>query len=477
MHCYLLSSYQLFACLVSNRICYVKANANDQLSLTREVNKDVVFMFTTNTSTNITEAVWGIRDGDTSNFKLVLIAVDRFSEQIRYNAGYDGRVSFVGDLSKGQAWFKITNLNINDTNQYTARIILQGTSSYKFSVIRLNVIQPVSPVTTRPLQTSTRELTTAASSSQTSPRPTSEMPQMSNRSITIKVMKKVYGNSSDANSHAFKTFSEKFLFEINSVYKNIHTFEKAKITRPSENIIPVTFVVFFKNMIKPDEICGPLKDAVKDNRLGSLKIVPGSLECSSEPSRSFPKNQSSSVCTCTSIIAACTTIIIFLILVVVVLLFYIWRGRSNAEKGAESRGSSSVKDKDLESYENVHQMEDTSQRTTTKTAQASNEKEIYETIKENRNKDTAAIKANVKPTRGPSVGAQGDVPPLPQHYQDLQIKAIYPTPAYEPLKQRGFGNKKEVDSEDPKTYEHLQQSASGREYQSLKSYKDAESKV
>ncbi|XP_031552656.1 uncharacterized protein LOC116289860 [Actinia tenebrosa] len=449
--------------------------------LTREVGQDVVFMIN---STVMSEATWGVRDGDTNadlNPRLyrVFNPGGAFPDTKINSTTYAGRVSFVGELTKGQAWFKITNLNINDTNQYMARVILQGESSYRFSsATRLNVIQTVVPATTIPLQTSTKGLSTTASSSKTSLRPTTQVPQISNRSISIKIVKKMSGNVSDANSDAFKTFSEIFVSEINIIYRNIDNFEEANVTSLSDNIIPVKFVVFFKNTIKPDEICAPLKDAVKDNRLGRFKIVPGSLECSNEPSTNFPKNQSSSACTCTSIIAACTTIIIFLILVVVVLLFYIWRGRSHAEKGAESRRSSSVKDKDLESYENVHQMEDTSQRTTTKTARASNEKEIYETIKENRNKDTAAIKANVKPTPGPSVGVQGDVPPLPQHYQDLQIKATHSTPLYEPLKQRGeFGSKGELAPEDPKTYEHLQQSASGREYQSLKRYKDSESKV
>ncbi|XP_031564764.1 uncharacterized protein LOC116300126 isoform X3 [Actinia tenebrosa] len=445
--------------------------------LTREVGQDVVFMIN---STAMSEATWGVRDGDSNDLNPRLYRVfnpgSAFPDTKINSTSYAGRVSFVGDLTKGQAWFKITNLNINDTNQYNARIFLQGESSYRFSSTRLNVIQQVAPATTIPLQTSTRELSTSALSSKISPRPTSQVPQISNRSISIKVVKEVSGNLSDANSDAFKTFSENFLSEINIVYRNFDNFEEAKVTRVSENIIPVKFVVFFKNTIKPDEICAPLKDEVKDNKLGSLKIVPGSLGCSNEPS--FPKNQSSSACTCTSIIAACTTIIIFLILVVVVLLFYIWRGRSNTGKGAESRGSSNIQDKDLESYENVHQVEDTSQRTTTKTARTRNEKEIYETIKENRNKDTAATKANVKSTRGPSVDAQGDVPPLPQHYQDLQIKATHPTPLYEPLKQRGdFGSKGELTPEDPKTYEHLQQSASGKEYQSLKRYKDSESKV
>ncbi|XP_031569745.1 uncharacterized protein LOC116304193 [Actinia tenebrosa] len=447
--------------------------------LTREVGQDVVFIVN---ATNIVAVNWGIRDGNTNNLKQGLInynKADGIQLDKKINStSYAGRVSLVGDLSKGQAWFKITDLNINDTNQYMAQIFTQGSSDYEYVIMQLHVIMLL---TATPRQTSTREFTIPASSSKTSPRQTTSLvAQLSNRSMSINVVKDVVGDFSDASSAAFKQFSKNFVSEINSVYKNIDIFEKAKITSLSDNIIPVKFVVFFKNTIKPNEICAPLKDAVKDNRLGSLKIVPGSLECSNVPSTSFPKQQSSSASTCTSIIAACVTIIIFLILVVVCLLIYIWRLRLNIEKGAETRNSPSIQGKNLEAYENVHQMDDTSQAITTKTARTPNsEKELYETVNETRDKDSAAIATTVKHTRGPSAGVQGDASSLPQHYQELQRNAPNPTPLYEPLKQRGFGNKEEVASEDPKIYEHLrmQQSASRIEYQSLKRYKDTESKV
>ncbi|XP_031555136.1 uncharacterized protein LOC116292038 isoform X2 [Actinia tenebrosa] len=446
--------------------------------LTREVGQDVVFVVN---STAMSEATWGVRLGDTNDLKITFDRVfnpgGAFPDTKINSTSYAGRVSFVGDLTKGQAWFKITNLNINDTNNYMAKIRVRGTSFYKYIPAQLTVIKP--PVTTEPLKTSTKELTTGVSSSQTSPRPTtSQVPQLSNRSMSINVVKDVVGDFSDSNSAAFKQFSENFVSEINSVYKNIHIFEKAKVTSLSENIIPVKFVVYFKSTIKPDEICGPLKDAVKDNRLGSLKIVPGSLGCSNDPNTSFPKKQSNSASTCTSIIVACVTVNIFLILVVVFLLIYIWRLRLNTEKRAGIRNSSSIQDKNPEANENVHPMEDTSQGMTTKTARTPNaEKELYETINENRVKNNVAIATTVKHTSGPSVGVQGDAPSFPQHYQELQRKAPNPTPLYEPLKQQGVSNKEELASEGPKTYEQLQQSASGREYQSLKSHKDTESKV
>lgn len=52
---------------------------------------------------------------------------------------YKGRLSFVGDLSKGHAWFKIANLNIQDTNQYVAAIQELGTDTFITSSTALTV--------------------------------------------------------------------------------------------------------------------------------------------------------------------------------------------------------------------------------------------------------------------------------------------------------------------------------------------------
>ncbi|XP_031552746.1 uncharacterized protein LOC116289936 [Actinia tenebrosa] len=107
-------------------------------TLRREKGEDAVFMFNTNTS--ILDVSWGIRDGNTSRFKLVLIAKDTSSEKLTPNADYAERVSFVGNLTKGQAWFKITNLNIHDTNQYMAEIVAKGTPSGQYDYIFITLI-------------------------------------------------------------------------------------------------------------------------------------------------------------------------------------------------------------------------------------------------------------------------------------------------------------------------------------------------
>ncbi|XP_031555140.1 uncharacterized protein LOC116292040, partial [Actinia tenebrosa] len=96
-------------------------------------------------ATNIVGVNWGIRDGNTKELKQGLIKYNKadgiqLDKKIN-STSYAGRVSFVGDMSKGQAWLKITNLNINDTNQYMALITLQGETGYRYIATKLNVIQ------------------------------------------------------------------------------------------------------------------------------------------------------------------------------------------------------------------------------------------------------------------------------------------------------------------------------------------------
>ncbi|XP_031564767.1 uncharacterized protein LOC116300128 isoform X2 [Actinia tenebrosa] len=131
--------------------------------LTREVGQDVVFMFN---ATNIEVVNWGIRDGNTNNLKQGLInynIADGIQLDKKINStSYAGRVSFVGDMSKGQAWFKITNLNINDTNQYMALIATQGASAPQPVPVQLTVTQPAP--TKKPIRTSTTAITSFVSS-------------------------------------------------------------------------------------------------------------------------------------------------------------------------------------------------------------------------------------------------------------------------------------------------------------------------
>jgi hypothetical protein len=48
----------------------------------------------------------------------------------------------------------------------------------------------------------------------------------------------------------------------------------------SNGSILVKFVVYFTTKISPDDAYAPLENAIKDNKLGNFKIVPGSLGCS-----------------------------------------------------------------------------------------------------------------------------------------------------------------------------------------------------
>ncbi|XP_031574438.1 uncharacterized protein LOC116308193 [Actinia tenebrosa] len=341
-------------------------------------------------ATNIVGVNWGIRDGNTKELKQGLIKYNKadgiqLDKKIN-STSYAGRVSFVGDLSKGQAWFKITNLNINDTNQYMARIAIQDASDYKYVPVQLTVIQPAP--TTRPLQTSTTASTSFVSNTITSTVP---------HNIT---------------------------------------------SSPPKNITSTTH---------------------------------------SLPGTSITENQSKPSGTCTSIIAACVTVIVILVVVIVVLVIYIWKVVINYafEKSGRKRSLSSIKGKDLEAYEDANPIDDASNVRVLESVKPRNvEKELYETICENKDEGAithltsthpavGALAVNEMTTRKSSGRARSEdsVTSLPpQHYQDLAN--LPKMPLYEPLNKRNTKQRTDV-ADDPRTYEQLEQNVAGREYQSL----------
>jgi hypothetical protein len=92
------------------------------ISLIRNVGEDVVFMWN-KTSGSIKSVRWGLLNNGLVDplfiYKSSFSNATLFGSALDTTASsYKGRVSWVGDLSAGQAWFKITNLIINDTNQY-----------------------------------------------------------------------------------------------------------------------------------------------------------------------------------------------------------------------------------------------------------------------------------------------------------------------------------------------------------------------
>jgi hypothetical protein len=88
-------------------------------------------MWNSTNGNRILEARWGL----TSNglVKPLFMFIDTSSNNPIFSSAldgsasrYKGRVSWVGNLTAGHAWFKITNLIISDTNEYAASILEQG---------------------------------------------------------------------------------------------------------------------------------------------------------------------------------------------------------------------------------------------------------------------------------------------------------------------------------------------------------------
>ena len=139
-----LPSYPLKACLqcVNFPAFYFTVFCSIQTpsSLTTKVGKDVVFMW--NTTNRILVANWGLKDPVSNSFKTKFIYTD-ISPTVAVqpgvaNTAYKGRVSFVGNLAAGHAWFKITSLSVSDTNTYGADIREDG-DSLVFSSVNLQV--------------------------------------------------------------------------------------------------------------------------------------------------------------------------------------------------------------------------------------------------------------------------------------------------------------------------------------------------
>lgn len=93
-------------------------------------------MWNTTSGNNILSVTWGLLGSDAKTITPQIIYISiRTNGPVLFtdNANsaavrYKGRVSWVGDLNAGHAWFKLTNLTLNDTNQYAASIREQGES-------------------------------------------------------------------------------------------------------------------------------------------------------------------------------------------------------------------------------------------------------------------------------------------------------------------------------------------------------------
>ncbi|XP_031573635.1 uncharacterized protein LOC116307504 [Actinia tenebrosa] len=111
-------------------------------SITRPIGQDVVFM-------------WNITNGRFLEIRFGLLEDGQLKPQLAYMSHgygpvfgsdldtsvlrYRGRLSWVGDLSVGHAWFKMVNLTFQDTRTYVAAIQELGTDMLITSSIALTV--------------------------------------------------------------------------------------------------------------------------------------------------------------------------------------------------------------------------------------------------------------------------------------------------------------------------------------------------
>jgi hypothetical protein len=92
--------------------------------LKRYEGENALFLWNTTDNKKIMLVGWGLRKGN--HAYPWFISVNSYDRKVNFNLDMDpryiGRVKFIGNLTVGHAWFVITNLNINDTNEYIASI-------------------------------------------------------------------------------------------------------------------------------------------------------------------------------------------------------------------------------------------------------------------------------------------------------------------------------------------------------------------
>jgi hypothetical protein len=123
-------------------------------NLTQYAGEDVKIMFNTTLGNFILAANLGLegdRECPDPKFITVIIANQSVTANqsvacssdlnVSKAASYKGRVNSIGNLTKGQAWFEITNLTMNDTNRYLACIREDSSEKYKPFSFNLTVTQ------------------------------------------------------------------------------------------------------------------------------------------------------------------------------------------------------------------------------------------------------------------------------------------------------------------------------------------------
>ena len=70
----------------------------------------------------------------TSGKSFITVTPNKLTHDLDSSSRYKGRVHFVGNLTQRRSWFMITNLEVNDTNDYAVSITKGDFSSSKYPV-------------------------------------------------------------------------------------------------------------------------------------------------------------------------------------------------------------------------------------------------------------------------------------------------------------------------------------------------------
>lgn len=91
--------------------------------------------FKWNSNVKILEAIWGIRKGGSANPQY--ISVDDTEVSV-INPSLDPdlkrRLHYNGSLAAGQAWFSISNVNLNDSHTYIALIREENSTQVAYTL-------------------------------------------------------------------------------------------------------------------------------------------------------------------------------------------------------------------------------------------------------------------------------------------------------------------------------------------------------
>lgn len=106
--------------------------------------EDIVFQW--NSTIGILSVKWGLTNKNDITMQFIYhdILIHPTLGYLVANSAYKGRVSFVGNLTSGHAWFKISNLTASDTNDYGVLIRERGHLYKQLSWVHLRIVGIIS---------------------------------------------------------------------------------------------------------------------------------------------------------------------------------------------------------------------------------------------------------------------------------------------------------------------------------------------